>query len=77
MVATLSSMLCTLCTVWLQLKHVRATLDGLRKSYSELESKAEGYLATMRKDKDEHTQMEELLRGEIAQHVSTMDRKSA
>lgn len=45
-------------------------MEGLRKCYSELEGKAEGYLATMRKNKEEHAQMEELLRGEIAQHVS-------
>ena len=49
---------------------MRSTLEGLRTGYSELEGKAEGYLAAMKKDKEEHTRMEELLRGEIAQHVS-------
>lgn len=41
----------------------------MRQSYSELESKAQGYLATMKQDKEEHGHMEELLRVEMAQHV--------
>lgn len=45
------------------------TLEALRKSYSELEGKAEGYLVTMKKDKEEHSHMEEMLRVEMAQHV--------
>lgn len=52
------------------MKHLSSTLESLRKSYSELETKAEGYLATIRTDKDEHAQIEELLRVELAQHVS-------
>lgn len=56
----------------LQVKHLSSTLEALRKSYSELETKAEGYLATMRQEKEEHSHMEELLRVEMAQHVSQL-----
>jgi hypothetical protein len=55
----------------LQVKHLTSTLEALRESYSELESKAEGYLASMKNNKDEHGHMEELLRAEMTQHVST------
>lgn len=52
------------------MKHLSSRLEALKKSYSELEGKAEGYLVTMKRDKEEHARMEELLRGEMAQHVS-------
>ena len=55
-----------------QVKHLSSTLDALKKSYSELEGKAEGYLTTIKREKEEHIRMEELLRGEMAQHVSVV-----
>ena len=49
--------------------HLSSTLEALRKTYSELEGKSEGYLATIRRDKEEYEQMEQLLRAEMVQHV--------
>lgn len=52
-----------------QVKHLSSTLEALRESYSELEGKAEGYLSSMKVNKEDHSHVEELLRVELAQHV--------
>ena len=46
-----------------------STIETLKMSYSVLETKAEGYLSSMKVDTEDHTHVEELLRVELMQHV--------
>ena len=51
------------------MKHLTSTVEGLQKSCSNLETKAEDYLKKLKESREEQATLEEQLRKELAQQV--------